>query len=277
VATKQPAMTAAHIAEAIHKGNGDEATVDSMAELAIKVFRTQFVAIIGNVCVVMPVAWLIALAGYWINGSHWITPDKAAHLLHDINPLESLALFHAAIAGVCLFLAGLISGYHDNTAIYNQIPERIAQLRWLRRLIGDYPAERLGKYLGENLGGLAGNFYFGIMLGSIGTLGFILGLPIDDMDITFSAANFSYALVALEHQIDLRTATMSALGIAGIGATNLLVSFGLALFVALKARGARFGEKAALLRELGKRFMQSPGQFFFAPKNKTGNDPVVAR
>ncbi len=271
IATKQPAMTAAHIAESIHKGNSDEATVDSMADLAIKVLRTQFVAIIGNVCVVLPTAWLIALAGVWINGSHWITPDKAQQLLVDIDPLQSPALFHAAIAGVCLFLAGLISGYHDNTAIYNQIPERIAQLRWLRRLIGDYPAQRLGQYVGDNLGGLAGNFYFGIMLGSIGTLGFILGLPIDIRHITFSAANFSYALVALDHQIDLRTALMSLLGIAGIGTANLLVSFGLAMYVALKARGARFGQKMALLRELGRRFLRSPGQFFLPPKNETGS------
>lgn len=277
IATKQPAMTAAHIADAIHKGSGDEATVDSMANLAIKVFRTQFVAILGNVCVVMPTAWLIALAGYWINGSHWVTPEKALKLLHDIDPLQSLALFHAAIAGVCLFLAGLISGYHDNTAIYHQIPERIAQLPWLQRLLGKQRAERLGRYLGDNLGGLAGNFYFGIMLGSIGTLGYILGLPIDIRHITFSAANFSYALVALDHRIDLQTALTSALGIVGIGAANLLVSFGLALFVALKARGARFGQKRALLRELLKRFLRAPGQFFLAPKNKTGNDPVVAR
>jgi len=83
--------------------------------------------------------------------------------------------------------------------------------------------------------------------------------------------------VALDHRIDLQTALTSALGIVGIGAANLLVSFGLALFVALKARGARFGQKRALLRELLKRFLRAPGQFFLAPKNKTGNDPVVAR
>ena len=267
IATKQPAMTAAHIAEQIRESNGGEATVESIADLAIKVFRTQFVAILGNVCIAMPTAYVIALCGSWLYGGHWITPEKAQHLLHELDPLRSLALFHAAIAGVCLFLVGLISGYHDNTAIYHQIPERIAQLPWLRRLFGAARAQRLGDYLGDNLGGLAGNFYFGIMLGSIGTLGFILGLPIDIRHITFSAANFAYALVALDHQIGFDTALTSMLGIIGIGSVNLLVSFGLALFVALKSRGARFNQKGAFVREMGRRFLRTPGQFFLPPRN----------
>ncbi|MEN9457174.1 MAG: recombinase [Neisseriaceae bacterium] len=267
IATKQPAMTAAHIAEQIRESNGGEATVESIADLAIKVFRTQFVAILGNVCIAMPTAYVIALCGSWLYGGHWITPEKAQHLLHELDPLRSLALFHAAIAGVCLFLAGLISGYHDNTAIYHQIPERIAQLPWLRRLFGAARAQRLGNYLGDNLGGLAGNFYFGIMLGSIGTLGFILGLPIDIRHITFSAANFAYALVALDHQIGFDTALTSMLGIVGIGSVNLLVSFGLALFVALKSRRARFNQKGAFVREMARRFMRTPGQFFMPPRN----------
>lgn len=265
IATKQPAMTAAHIAEQIRESNSGEATVESIADLAIKVFRTQFVAILGNVCIVMPTAYVIALSANWLYGGHWITPDKAQHLLHDLDPVRSLALFHAAIAGVCLFLAGLISGYHDNTAIYHQIPERITQLPWLQRLLGPARAQRLGNYIGDNLGGLAGNFYFGIMLGTIGTLGFILGLPIDIRHITFSAANFAYALVALDHQIDFDTALMSMLGIIGIGSVNLLVSFGLALFVALKSRRARFNQKGAFVREMARRFVRKPGQFFLPP------------
>ncbi|MCK7497160.1 MAG: site-specific recombinase [Comamonadaceae bacterium] len=40
---------------------------------------------------------------------------------------------HAAIAGVFLFLSGLISGYFDNKASYARIGERVARLRWLRR------------------------------------------------------------------------------------------------------------------------------------------------
>lgn len=267
IATKQPAMTAAHMAEQIRESNNGEATVESIADLAIKVFRTQFVAILGNVCITMPTAYVIALCGNWLYGGHWITPEKAQYLLHDLDPVRSLALFHAAIAGVCLFLAGLISGYHDNTAIYHQIPERITQLPWLRRLLGPARVQRLGNYIGDNLGGLAGNFYFGIMLGSIGTLGFIFGLPIDIRHITFSAANFAYALVALDHQIGFDTALMSMLGIISIGSVNLLVSFGLALFVALKSRSARFNQKGAFIREMARRFLRTPGQFFLPPRH----------
>jgi site-specific recombinase len=51
IATKQPAMTAARIAAALHEGTqgGSRAIdVDSMAALVNKVFRTQIVAVLGN-------------------------------------------------------------------------------------------------------------------------------------------------------------------------------------------------------------------------------------
>ena len=79
------------------------------------------------------------------------------------------------------------------------------------------------------------------------------------------AVGSAYALVALDHQIDFDTALMSMLGIIGIGSVNLLVSFGLALFVALKSRRARFNQKGAFVREMARRFVRKPGQFFLPP------------
>ena len=121
--------------------------------------------ILGNVLLAIPVSFAIALALLHFTGASPASAEKAAHLLHDINPFTSLALFHAAIAGVCLFLAGLISGYYDNKASYNRIPERIRQLRWLRAMLGESLLHRLSEYLGNNLGGLAGNFFFGGLIG----------------------------------------------------------------------------------------------------------------
>jgi site-specific recombinase len=51
-----------------------------------------------------------------------------------------------------------------------------------------------------------------------------------------------------------------------IGAVNLLVSFGLALWVALRARKIRFKRGILLLRALGRRFLFSPVEFFIGPK-----------
>ncbi|KAF0814743.1 hypothetical protein IGB42_00798 [Andreprevotia sp. IGB-42] len=273
VATKQPAMTAARIAGAIQHGSKQvkkSLQLDKLADLIVTVGRTQFVAILGNVIVAMPVALLIAMAWQYGVGEPVIDKAKADHLLHDLNPLASLALFHAAIAGICLFLSGLISGYYDNKAIYNQIPQRIAALPWLNRLLGTQRTFRIARYIENNLGALAGNFYFGMMLGVIGTIGTLLGLPVDIRHITFSSAYLSYAEVTYNFALDWRIVLTSAIGIALIGLTNLAVSFTLALWVALRARRLTFRSARPLAGKLFRRFFTHPGEFFVPPKT-----PVV--
>ena len=267
VATKQPAMTASRIAAELHSRDGHNLDLESPVELIAKVVRTQFVAVLGNITIAFPMAYLLAWGYFNLQGQHIVTPEKAAQLLHDIDPLHSLALFHAAIAGVCLFVAGLISGYYDNKAIYAHIPARIVQLRWLQRLLGEVRLKKFAVYIENNLGGLMGNLYFGILLGSIGTLGFVLGLPIDIRHVTFAAANFAIALFSLDNNMTWQTAVTSALGVLGIGAVNLLVSFSLALFVALRSRQVRFSQRPALLRALLMRFVTAPLDFLLPPKN----------
>lgn len=270
IATKQPAMTAASIAASIQESeNSKDRNLDGLAELCVNVFRTQFIAILGNVMLSMPMGWLLAMCWYFYTGHHLADPDKVQHLLHDLDPIKSLAIFHAAIAGVCLFLSGLISGYYDNKALHNRIGERLRQRRTLQWILGEPRLLRLTQYLDNNLGALAGNFYFGIMLGSMGTLGFILGLPIDIRHITFSSAYFSFALVGSDHSLPLSTIAISLAGVIGIGFTNLVVSFGLALVVAMKSRGVHYRQWMPLGGMVLKRFRHNPLRFFWPPKETT--------
>lgn len=274
VATKQPAMTASRIATGLSIRDGRLIDMDSMAELVNKVFRTQCVAVLGNLSTALPTAYAIAMAYRYFSGHHLVSPEKAMKLLHEVDPIGSPALLYAMVAGICLFVAGLISGYYDNQALYTRWGQRIAQLRGLGRLIGQARLTRLGLYLENNLGGLMGNFYFGILLGSIGTLGYLVGLPIDIRHITFSAANFSTALVGLDNQMSWQLALKSILGVLGIGTVNLLVSFGLALWVALRARQVRFKHGFRLLKALGRRFVQAPIEFFIGAKQAAAVPPV---
>jgi site-specific recombinase len=267
IATKQPAMTAATIAATMEQSTEKKRTsLEGVVELIAVVLRTQFLAIIGNVMVALPVSFTIALALTYGFGASPLSPEKALHLLHDIDPFHSLALFYAAIAGVCLFLAGLISGYYDNKCAYNRIPQRIVQLRWLGMILGERLRARFAAYIGNNLGALAGNFFFGIMLGSMATLGWILGLPIDIRHVTFSAAYLSYATVALGFEVPLTTVLISCAGIALIGLVNLTVSFSLALYVAMKSRGVYFSRFGELLGLLVRRFVANPRDFFLPPR-----------
>ncbi|HEX7986381.1 MAG TPA: site-specific recombinase [Duganella sp.] len=263
VATKQPAMTASRIAAGLHSKDGRNIDLESMAELCNKVIRTQNMAVLGNLATAIPTAWLIAIAWPHLTGHHLVTPDKAMHLLADIDPIHGPALVYAAIAGVCLFVAGLISGYYDNKALYTRWAQRIAQLRGLRWLLGPERLNRFGVYMENNLGGLMGNFFFGILLGVMPLLGFLLGMPLDIRHVTFSSANFATAMVGLDYNVSWQLVATSVAGFVLIGSVNLLVSFGLALWVALRSRQVRFKHGWQLMKALGRRFIQGPVSFFF--------------
>jgi site-specific recombinase len=270
IATKQPAMTAQTIAGYLGGvGHGAaqlrRAELERVVDLVVAVARSQFAAIVGNVMVALPTAIALSLALAQLKGAPIIDVGKAAHLLDDLSPL-GWAIPHAAVAGVFLFLSGLISGYFDNKASYARVGERIARLGWLRALAGGDRAGRIGAYVEEHLGGLMGNFLFGCMLGTAGTVGIILGLPIDIRHIAFSSANLGYALVAFDFELPWQTTLWAALGVALIGLTNLAVSFALALWVALKARGVVFTQKRELLRCLWGRLRDAPLSFFVAPQ-----------
>ncbi|MCC2972221.1 site-specific recombinase [Massilia sp. IC2-476] len=276
VATKQPAMTAQHIAASLQKAdNGRGLDVESLATLVTKVFRTQIVAVLGNVVLAFPVAWLIAVGYQMLSGRHMVSPDKAHHLLHDIDPFHGPALFYAAVAGVWLFVAGLISGYYDNKALYTRMGQRVRQLRGLRRVLGVARLDRFARYIEDNLGSLMGNFFFGFMLGMTGFVGFLLGLPLDIRHVTFSTANFATALVGLDYALTWHQIGTASAGVALIGTVNLLVSFGLALWVAMRARKIRFKRGILLLQALGRRFITAPVEFFLGPKATTPSSELI--
>ena len=252
-------------------GNGKD--MENLTTIIAQTMRSQLAAILGNVLVVIPLAMLIAWGVLKATGAHFIAPEEAHQLMADIDPFHSLAVFYAAIAGVCLFLSGLIAGHHDNLAVYNRIPQRLKQLRWLKRLLGEARLGRVADYVENNLGALAGNFYFGCMLGGISAIGVLFGLPLDIRHITFSSAFVGFSLVGLDFAIGPQQLLLAALGIALIGLANLMVSFTLALSVAMKARKVTFAHWPTLLKSVGRRFRQKPGEFLLPPKSKKPDDP----
>lgn len=198
VATKQPAMTAAAIASTISDGSGKKShQLTKLSELVVDILRTQFIAIMGNVMLAVPVALIISFAWLQYTGTPMIDSNMAASLLHDLDPFYSLALPHAAIAGVYLFLSGLIAGYYDNLAVYNQIGARIYKHWLLQYMMPKSWLQRLGRFVEANLGAIMGNFLFGVFLGSTATIGFLFGLPIDIRHIAFASANLAHGLFNL--------------------------------------------------------------------------------
>ena len=269
VATKQPAMTAAAIASTISDGSGKKShQLTKLSELVVDILRTQFIAIMGNVMLAVPVALIISFAWLQYTGAPMIDSNMAASLLHDLDPFYSLALPHAAIAGVYLFLSGLIAGYYDNLAVYNQIGARIYKHWLLQYMMPKSWLQRLGRFVEANLGAIMGNFLFGVFLGSTATIGFLFGLPIDIRHIAFASANLAHGLFNLSSaQISWPLILVSILGVALIGLVNLMVSFSLALIVALRSKEVRFFEWSRLTKLVFGHIISHPSDFFW-PRDK---------
>ena len=266
VATKQPAMTAAALAATVQQRKGSKmAQIAELAALIVNIIRTQFVAILGNISIAIPVAALITLLWDFALHEPLMNHAKAAKTLHDLNPFTSLAIPHAAIAGVCLFLSGLLAGYFDNMAVYRKVGPRLKAHVRLSQLMGQERLYRFADYIERNLGALAGNFIFGIMLGSMGTIGFILGLPLDIRHIAFASANFIQGLITINGP-DIGLIVVSFLGVLLIGLTNLFVSFTLTIIVALRARRVRFEQWKPLAKLVMTHFLTRPSDFFWPPK-----------
>ncbi|HDP88626.1 MAG TPA: recombinase [Thioalkalivibrio sp.] len=263
VATKQPAMTAARFAAAVEQGDKGTANLKKLADLMIDVGRSQFVAVVGNVFVALPVAIVVG----WAYLELWHTPVlDAAHVdyqLEELSPIGGLALFHAAIAGVWLFVAGLIAGFFDNRNAYLDLPGRLREHPLLRRVLPTGLRDRIADYLEGNYGALAGNFFFGVLLGVTGYIGYLLSLPLDIRHIAFSSANLGY--VAASDLPGWGEMLMYFFFVMLIGAMNLWVSFALAFYVALKARGARIGSVPRLLRVYLQRIGERPRELLLPP------------
>ncbi|HMT29556.1 MAG TPA: hypothetical protein PKD91_09785, partial [Bacteroidia bacterium] len=267
LATKQPAMTASTLAGSLEGHSNDNVGISNLAQLIVKISRTQFVSFAGNLLMVFPTTWALSYAYLYLTGHHLADPTKANKLIHDLNFVESLSLWYAAIAGVLLFTAGLISGYFDNKTVFNHIPERLVHhpaLRFLKLK----NREKFAQYIGNNLGSLSGNFILGLLLASMAFLGFILGLPLDVRHVTFVTGNFGLGLECLDNYLDSDTIIVTIISIVAIGFVNFIVSFGLAIFTAIRARNVKFRQTWKLINLLKAYFFTYPLDFFLPPKTE---------
>ncbi len=262
VATKQPAMTAATIANTLEEAHPKR--LDRLAELAQNTIRTQFIAVLGNIGLAFPVACLLAWAWLSLVGQPVAPESKLVHMLHELHPLASGALFFAAVAGVGLFLSGLVSGFFDNQARYLGLGERVSRSKrcaWL----GAARVRALGHYVDEHYGAILGNLFFGFYLGLMGSLGTLTGIPIDIRHVAFASANVGTSLTTLGWPIVAELVPWAVLGVVGIAIVNLIVSFTLAIYVAARSKRLGSAQVLALGRLLLMRFIRNPFSFMRSP------------
>ena len=269
LATKQPAMTASTLIKVIEEGlktnEKPSQKHKAFAHLFARLFRSQFIAFVGNIILAFPVAllliWLIDLStGINITDTKWHT------LLDDVNPIKSAAIFHASIAGVFLFLSGIISGNVSNKNKHNQVYYRIQENPFLKRSLGIAKTAKLSGWLEQKWPGIISNFWFGIFMGSTHSVGIFLGLNLDIRHITFASGNIALGAYGADFALTLSTWIWCFIGLILIGFFNFIVSFALSLGLALRSRNIPIFEVVSLQKSVWTHFKQYPTHFFFPPR-----------
>ncbi len=270
LATKQPAMTANTIAASIDETEKTDKQMLKTVKLIAEISRAQFISLAGNIIVVLPAAYLLGWGYFYIKGENLISVTEAHDMILKLHPWHTGSLFYAAIAGVFLMSSGLIAGYYDNKVVYGRIPERIQQHPFLKKIISAKRLQKISGYLKNNTGLLFGNFFLGIFLGTAPLLGKFFGLPIDVRHVTLSTGNFGLALQCIPGGIPSDLLIIISISILLMGLINLFVSFGLAIYVAVRSRSLNVSLMKSLRSAIALYFRTSPAQFFMPPsRDKT--------
>ena len=157
-------MTASSFVKSLEEGRSSgkkRMKYESFALLFSQLWRSQFIALVGNVFIAFPVA----LIGVWVIdllGDINIAETKSEKILKDIHPFQSLAIFHAAIAGVYLFLSGIIAGSVSNSIKHNRIPFRIKEHQLLKVVLGKHKSTKIANFVESKYAGISSNFWFGV-------------------------------------------------------------------------------------------------------------------
>jgi site-specific recombinase len=275
LATKQPAYTASAVASSLDARKiGGRPDLRNLAITVARVSRSQIMSFAGNLVVVFPLTYLLAMCWEWMTGVKIAEGDAAMKLLMDQHPWKSLALLYACFTGFFLFLSGIIAGYVENHVVYGKIPERMSDHPVFSFTMSPKRLNSLVEFVRLNSGALAGSISLGFFLGIVGPLGKVMGLPFDIRHITISAGNAAIGYYGLDHHVPISLLLTIIFGVLAIGFLNFLVSFYLAFYVAVRSRGIRLRDYPEFLGILFRYFRKHPTDFFFPPRIRRKADQL---
>mgnify|MGYP001020153741 FL=1 len=273
LATKQPAMTASTIAKTLESLSDNDNNKEKQkhytefSTLFMRLFRSQFIAFVGNVFGAFPVSMLLAIGMSYLSGYN-IATKKSSHLLEDLNIWHTPVFLHACIAGIFLFLSGIIAGNVASVNNFNNFYYRLSEHPFLKGFFGKARMQRVANWMQQKWPSVVSNIWFGVFMGSAWAIGHFFGLPLDIRHITFASGNLAYGLYGMNFIISLENIFWCILGIGIIGFGNFIVSFGLSLWIALRSREVPASELKYLGRYVWRAFKARPRAFFFPVKEK---------
>lgn len=271
LATKQPAMTASTIAKTIEDLNTNDSKhredrYSEFSALFARLFRSQFIAFAGNVLAAFPVTMLLIFGLTYLMDGYNIAESKSVKLLAELDIRQTPVFFHASIAGVFLFLSGIIAGNVASVNNFNNFYYRLSEHPVLKGVLGKERMLRISSWMRKKWPGIVSNIWFGFFMGSTGILGVFLGLNIDIRHITFASGNLALGLFGSDFNVSWNIIGWAIFGIFLIGFANFIVSFSLSLGIALRSREIPLSELKNLTKAVWKRFRKKPVAFFLPIK-----------
>lgn len=272
LATKQPAMTASALVAAIENGaSGQDEKRHRYWNFAVffaRLFRSQFIAFVGNVIMAFPVS-LVLIWGIQELFHYNAATGKWMTLINDLNPTETPMILHACIAGVFLFLSGIIAGSISNRDKHNSVYYRIEEQPVLKKVFGKEKTAKVARFYEKKWAGIVSNIWFGVFMGTTASVGMFLGLNLDIRHITFASGNLALGLFGRNMSLTTDMWIWGILGTGLIGFFNFAVSFSLSLTLAFRSRNLSFGELIKMAKAVWIYFKISPRSFFFPPREKS--------
>lgn len=259
--TKQPAMTAPALAAKMQDVDSTQGMEDLVSEI-VHLIRSQVASILGNVLFVVPTVIFIDTVFFLLFGNHLMGEAKAHSAYQSVDILGP-ALIYAAFTGILLWCSSIFAGWGDNWFALNSLRKTLSRSPGLRAIFGKRGARNIAVFLEKNMSGLLGNISLGLLLGMVPEIMKFMGIPLDIRHVTLSSGTLAGALPVLGTTF-LKTWDFwrAVTGIFFIGAVNVGVSFGMALLVAIKARGVNPPQRRAIRKAVVGRFFASPLSFF---------------
>jgi site-specific recombinase len=127
--------------------------------------------------------------------------------------------------------------------------------------------QRAGSWFERNIAGLGGNVALGFLLGMTPVVAAFFGVPLDVRHVTLSTGSLALSASSIGTSVFSDAAFwLACAGIALVGVLNLGVSFALALWVAIRATGARALSRRRVYRAVVARLFASPRDFLLPPR-----------
>lgn len=260
VATKQPAMTAPTMAAKLKALDSPQAHEDFVTEV-VHLLRSQFVAIVGNVALVLGVAFALAAGIQALGWGSLVSEQHAREILDEHHMLGPTIPF-AIVTGGLLFASSIIAGWVENWFVLHRLDSVIAHHPRSTRWLGPERAQRWGRYWGQHISSWTANISLGLLLGLVPPIVGFFGIPVEVRHVTLVSGQIAVAAQHLGAGVWQTPALWwAAGGIVITGILDVAVSFYLAFRLALTAQNVGGVDRRRLYATMGRRLLRKPWTF----------------